>query len=191
MTGLLAAAIPAQAAPQAPAAAAQPATPVRKTLPVIGAPGVPTAEDVPLTALVPVDARITVGTLPNGLRYYIRANARPEQRAELRLVVNAGSVLEDADQRGLAHMIQLAQRPQKGALVNDLEFRVGGRGSRPGGSTPDSLVNVMAGRIGLEKRGDAFALTPASAAFLSKSSPAYLGGTLEFLNSAEVMICKV
>jgi len=55
-------------------------------------------------------------------------------------------------------MIQLAQRPQKGALVNDLEFRVGGRGSRPGGSTPDSLVNVMAGRIGLEKRGDAFAL---------------------------------
>jgi hypothetical protein len=55
-------------------------------------------------------------------------------------------------------MIQLAQRPQKGVRVNDLEFRVGGRGSRPGGNTPDSLVNVMAKRIGLEKRGDTFAL---------------------------------
>ena len=46
----------------------------------------------------------------------------------------------------------------KGARVNDLEFRVGGRGSRPGGNTPDSLVTVMAKRIGLEKRGDRFAL---------------------------------
>jgi hypothetical protein len=55
-------------------------------------------------------------------------------------------------------MIQLAQRPVKGARVNDLEFRVGGRGSRPGGNTPDSLVNVMAKRIGLEKRGDSYAL---------------------------------
>jgi hypothetical protein len=55
-------------------------------------------------------------------------------------------------------MIQLAQRPAKGARVNDLELRVGGRGSRPGGNTPDSLVNVMAKRIGLEKRGDSFAL---------------------------------
>lgn len=54
-------------------------------------------------------------------------------------------------------MIQLAQRPQKGARVKDMEFRVGGRG-RPGGKSPDSLVNVMAQRIGIEKRGNAFAL---------------------------------
>ena len=80
---------------------ARPAQPARSPLPVVGAPGTPTAEDVPLDALVPVDSRITVGTLSNGLRYYIRANARPQGRAELRLVVNAGSVLEDADQRGL------------------------------------------------------------------------------------------
>ncbi|MFW6139304.1 MAG: M16 family metallopeptidase, partial [Spirochaetota bacterium] len=40
------------------------------------------------------------------LRYYIRANSRPAQRAELRLVVNAGSVLEDQDQRGLAHFLE-------------------------------------------------------------------------------------
>jgi hypothetical protein len=48
---------------------------------------------------VPVDPRITVGTLPNGL-LLPRANNQPEKRAELRLVVNAGSVLEDDDQRG-------------------------------------------------------------------------------------------
>jgi hypothetical protein len=55
-------------------------------------------------------------------------------------------------------MIHLAQRPEKGARMNDLEFRIGGRGSRPGGATPDSLVNVLAKRIGIEKRGDQFSL---------------------------------
>ena len=55
---------------------------------------------------VPVDPLITVGTLPNGLRYYIRENRQPQARAELRLVVNAGSVLEDEDQRGLAHFVE-------------------------------------------------------------------------------------
>ena len=63
-------------------------------------------QNVPLTAAVPVDPRITVGTLPNGLRYYLRANKQPERRAELRLVVNAGSILEDDDQRGLAHFVE-------------------------------------------------------------------------------------
>jgi hypothetical protein len=54
-------------------------------------------------------------------------------------------------------MIQLAQRPEKGALTKDREFRIGGRG-RPQGSSPDSLVNDLARRIGLEKRGNRFAL---------------------------------
>ena len=64
------------------------------------------AHDAPLTATVPVDPRITVGTLSNGMRYYIRANKQPQNRAEIRLVVNAGSVLEDDDQRGLAHFVE-------------------------------------------------------------------------------------
>src|SRR5688572_8445070 len=63
-------------------------------------------QNAPLTAVVPVDPRITVGTLPNGLRYYLRSNKQPLGRAELRLVVNAGSVLEDDDQRGLAHFVE-------------------------------------------------------------------------------------
>ena len=55
---------------------------------------------------IPVDPRITVGQLPNGLRYWIRENREPKNRAELRLVINAGSVLEDEDQRGLAHVVE-------------------------------------------------------------------------------------
>lgn len=55
---------------------------------------------------MPVDPAVRTGTLDNGLRYFVRANRRPENRAELRLVVNAGSVLEDDDQRGLAHFVE-------------------------------------------------------------------------------------
>ena len=42
----------------------------------------------------------------NGLRYYIRANKKPEKRAELRLVVKAGSILEEDDRQGLAHFVE-------------------------------------------------------------------------------------
>ena len=52
---------------------------------------------------IPVDSAITIGKLENGLTYYIKANKKPENRAELRLAVNAGSVLENDDQQGLAH----------------------------------------------------------------------------------------
>ena len=52
------------------------------------------------------DPAVRTGVLANGLRYYVRANTEPEGRAELRLAVNAGSVLEDDDQRGLAHFVE-------------------------------------------------------------------------------------
>ncbi len=52
---------------------------------------------------LPIDSAVRVGKLPNGLTYYIRHNGRPENKAEMRLVVNAGSILEDPDQQGLAH----------------------------------------------------------------------------------------
>src|SRR6185369_1018343 len=55
---------------------------------------------------IPVDRQIAIGTLPNGIKYYVRANSRPEKRAELRLVVKAGSVLEDDEQQGLAHFVE-------------------------------------------------------------------------------------
>ena len=59
-----------------------------------------------LTAPLPVDPKVRIGTLPNGLRYYIRQNRKPEKRAELRLVVNAGAVLENDNQLGLAHFVE-------------------------------------------------------------------------------------
>jgi len=59
-----------------------------------------------LTDKMPVDPQITIGKFQNGMTYYIRANKKPEKRAELRLVVNAGSVLEDDDQQGLAHLVE-------------------------------------------------------------------------------------
>src|SRR6516225_8809695 len=60
----------------------------------------------PLSQDMPVDPEVTAGRLPNGLRYYVRQNAKPAHRAELRLVVKAGSVLEDDDQQGLAHFVE-------------------------------------------------------------------------------------
>jgi zinc protease len=59
-----------------------------------------------LSQQMPVDPEVLVGTLPNGLRYYVRANGKPGHRAELRLVVKAGSVLEDDGQQGLAHFVE-------------------------------------------------------------------------------------
>ncbi len=55
---------------------------------------------------LPVDPKITIGKLDNGFTYYIRENSKPEKRVELRLAVNAGSILEDEDQLGLAHFIE-------------------------------------------------------------------------------------
>jgi len=87
-------------------------------LPALAAAGAPPPQAAPasriagpaataaLTDALPLDSQITAGTFPNGLRYLIRVNRLPEKRAELRLVVNAGSILEDPDQLGLAHMVE-------------------------------------------------------------------------------------
>ncbi len=55
---------------------------------------------------IPVDKDVTVGQLSNGLTYYIRPNSKPEKKVELRLVVNAGSILEEDSQQGLAHFME-------------------------------------------------------------------------------------
>jgi zinc protease len=57
-------------------------------------------------SLLPVDPDVRIGKLENGLTYYIRKNSKPEKRVEFRLAVNAGSVLEDENQRGLAHFVE-------------------------------------------------------------------------------------
>ena len=55
---------------------------------------------------VPIDPRVRTGKLENGLTYYIQQNPKPENKVELRLAVNAGSILEDDDQQGLAHFTE-------------------------------------------------------------------------------------
>jgi zinc protease len=59
-----------------------------------------------LTDVMPTDPQITSGKFANGMTYYIRANKKPEKRAELRLIVKTGSILEDDDQQGMAHMVE-------------------------------------------------------------------------------------
>ncbi len=55
---------------------------------------------------LPEDPAVSKGVLDNGMTYYVRANSEPENRAELMLVVKAGSVDEDDDQQGLAHFCE-------------------------------------------------------------------------------------
>ena len=69
---------------------------------VASAPG--SAQD--LNAPLPLDLAIRTGTLPNGLTFFIRHNALPNDRVMLRLAVKAGSVDEADDQRGLAHVLE-------------------------------------------------------------------------------------
>jgi zinc protease len=79
-----------------------------------------------LNNLLPQDTSVITGVLDNGLKYYIRYNAKPEKRVEFRLAVNAGSILEDDDQQGLAHFIEHmafngTEDFDKNDLVNFLE----------------------------------------------------------------------
>ena len=55
---------------------------------------------------IPFNPEVKTGILSNGLTYYIKNNGKPENKVELRLVVNAGSILEDDDQLGLAHFME-------------------------------------------------------------------------------------
>ncbi len=58
------------------------------------------------TQKIPVDPQVKIGKLPNGLTYYLKNNGKPEDKIELRLVVNAGSIMETDRQLGLAHFME-------------------------------------------------------------------------------------
>ncbi len=99
-----------------------------RSLPLVIAAGIAGAQQAApkLTDPLPVDPAIVQGKLANGLRYFVRRNEKPQHRAELRLVVRAGSILEDNDQRGLAHFVEHmafngTQRFPKQAIVSFLE----------------------------------------------------------------------
>ena len=55
---------------------------------------------------LPVDPELKIGRMDNGMTYYIRHNEKPKGRAEFWLVQNTGSLVEEDDERGLAHFIE-------------------------------------------------------------------------------------
>ena len=55
---------------------------------------------------LPVDKNVRIGKLDNGLTYYIRHNALPEKRVEFHIAQKVGSILEEPQQRGLAHFLE-------------------------------------------------------------------------------------
>ena len=78
------------------------------------------------TEKIPFDSAGTTATLPNGLKYYVRKNTRPEKRVSLQLAVKAGSVDEENDQQGLAHFLEHmafngTKRFKPGELIAALE----------------------------------------------------------------------
>lgn len=78
------------------------------------------------TQKLALDPEVLTGKLHNGLTYYIQHNEEPQNRAELRLVINAGSILETDAQRGLAHFIEHmafngTKHFKKNQLINFLE----------------------------------------------------------------------
>ncbi|MBI5646505.1 MAG: insulinase family protein [Ignavibacteriae bacterium] len=89
-------------------------------------PSKPVVKSLSLGSAIPLNPALRTGTLPNGLRYFILKNGKPENRAELRLAVNAGAVQETDEQRGLAHFCEHmafngTKRFKKDELIRYLE----------------------------------------------------------------------
>ncbi len=113
-----------------------------------------------LSAQMPVDPEVLVGGLENGLRFYVRPNGKPARQAELRLVVKAGSALEDPDQLGLAH------------FVEHMEFE--GTEHFPGQG-----INEFLGSLGLSIGADANAATSFDDTQYTLRVPTDVPGALE------------
>lgn len=84
------------------------------------------ARSASLDQPLPMDSAVSVGALDNGLKYFIRANSEPKNRAFLHLVVNVGSLAEEADELGVAHFLEHmafngTENFEKNELVERLE----------------------------------------------------------------------
>lgn len=84
------------------------------------------SDKMDLDSAIPIDHNVKIGKFDNGLTYYIRQNYKPENRATLRLVIDAGSILETDEQQGLAHLCEHmafngTKHFPKADLVNYLE----------------------------------------------------------------------
>lgn len=85
------------------------------------------------TKQLALDPSVKTGTLQNGMRYYIKKNTQPENRAELRLAVNSGATNETDEQQGLAHFVEhMAFNGSKNFKKNDLVNYLEGIGTKFG-----------------------------------------------------------
>lgn len=62
-----------------------------------------TAQQMPS---IPVDQNVRIGRLENGLTYYVRHNEEPAGQANFYIAQKVGSILEEENQRGLAHFLE-------------------------------------------------------------------------------------
>ncbi|MBX3000615.1 MAG: insulinase family protein [Caldilineaceae bacterium] len=86
----------------------------------------PPVASLEMDTVLEIDSNIRYGVLENGLTYYVRHNREPANRAELWLAINAGSLVEDEDQLGLAHFLEHmlfngTERFPEQALINFFE----------------------------------------------------------------------
>lgn len=116
------------------------------------------AQKIPydLTVPVPVDPKVIIGKLDNGLTYYIRKNELPKNRAEFYLVVNVGAVQEDDDQNGLAHFCEhMAFNGTKNFAKHDIIRYLQSIGMKFGPEinafTSHDVTNYMLQKVPLEK----------------------------------------
>ena len=54
----------------------------------------------------PLDSEITYGKLDNGFTYYIRENQTPKDKVSIKLIIKTGSIMEEENQLGLAHLLE-------------------------------------------------------------------------------------
>lgn len=64
------------------------------------------AAEIDLNKILPMDNKITYGKLDNGVTYYVKSNQIPKNKAYVELVIKAGSLHENDDQQGLAHLLE-------------------------------------------------------------------------------------
>lgn len=120
---------------------------------------------------VPIDPAWLFGTLPNGLRYAIRRNGVPPGQVSIRLRIDAGSLMERADELGYAHYME------------HLTFR----GSR---HVPDGESKRIWQRLGVTFGSDSNAqTTPTGTTYaldLPQATPASLGESMKILSGMMV-----
>ena len=157
---------PASATPVAPAPTASPEPPASATpdAPAPTASPEPPATGAPISGpddSLSFDPSVVRGTLTNGLAYYIQHNEEPRNRAQVALVIKAGSILEEESQRGLAHFVEHmafngTARFAKQEIVDYLESIGSTFGADLNAQTSfdDTVYWVLAGDSDRRSRGD-------------------------------------